>query len=157
MGSANFATHPVGRTSLRPRRVSPSSVAHAPLTWIDTLPQQSDQLDLGVDAELSEHGGQVVAHRARAQKHGFGNLWSAFAGQEPRNYLALARRRTLEPVEGLVVATTYRDTYESDPLGEVWLPVEMGASEDTRRRALMDFVGQTGQETSDTGLHGEGT
>jgi hypothetical protein len=49
-------------------------------------------------------------------------------------------RRTLEPVEGLSVATSYRETYEVDPLGPVWLPVDIDVSDDTRRRSFIDVA-----------------
>lgn len=48
----------------------------------------------------------------------------------------LQARRSLEPVEGLTVATSHRSAYEVGPLGPVWLPVDFGASDDARRRPL---------------------
>jgi Replication-relaxation len=61
----------------------------------------------------------------------------------------LHARRSLEPIEGLVVATSYRDAYESDPLADVWLPVTMGISEDARRCRLGDFGIETREGRQD--------
>ena len=52
----------------------------------------------------------------------------------------LHARRALESVEGLSVATSYREAYELDPLGPVWLPVEIDVSDDTRRRRVTELA-----------------
>lgn len=49
----------------------------------------------------------------------------------------LKAQRALEQVEGLIVATSHRDAYEADPLGPVWLPVEIHSSDKNRRRDLV--------------------
>ena len=51
----------------------------------------------------------------------------------------LQARRSLDPVEGLTVATSYRNAYEVDPLGPAWLPVDISMSDDARRRRLSDL------------------
>jgi hypothetical protein len=48
----------------------------------------------------------------------------------------LHARRALEPIEGLVIATSYTDAYEHDPLGPVWLPVSTGSPNARRPRRL---------------------
>jgi hypothetical protein len=58
----------------------------------------------------------------------------------------LRARRALEPVEGLIVATSYRDEYEDDPLGPVWLPVNTPMSDATRRLRLSDPAMRSGGE-----------
>jgi hypothetical protein len=54
--------------------------------------QSGEQFSLGVHAELSVYGGQVVANRAGAQEHAAGDIGNALAGDEPGHDLALAGR-----------------------------------------------------------------
>lgn len=61
----------------------------------------------------------------------------------------LHARRSLQPVEGLIVATSYRDAYEDDPLGPVWLPVDIEVCDDARRRRLSD-LGKRPEEMSNS-------
>jgi hypothetical protein len=51
----------------------------------------------------------------------------------------LHARRALEPIEGLIVATSHRDANEDDPLGPVWLPVDIGVPDEARRHRLIDL------------------
>jgi hypothetical protein len=59
----------------------------------------------------------------------------------------LKARRALEPVEGLIVATSYWKAYEDDPLGPVWLSVDIWVSAgETRRRRLIDLGKEAGRD-----------
>jgi protein involved in plasmid replication-relaxation len=51
----------------------------------------------------------------------------------------LQARRSLEPIEGLIVATSHREAYEVDPLGPVWLPADMAPTDQARRLQLGDL------------------
>ncbi|MFN2490293.1 MAG: replication-relaxation family protein [Actinomycetota bacterium] len=51
----------------------------------------------------------------------------------------LYARRVLEPIGGLTVATTNRQAYEAQPLGDVWLPVEIQAADSNRRQELIQL------------------
>jgi len=63
----------------------------------------------------------------------------------------LHARRSLEPIEDLIVATSYREAYEDDPLGPVWLPVDIEVSDDARRRRLINL-----DQEAERDDHGDG-
>lgn len=52
-------------------------------------------------------------------------------------------RRTLEPIEGIVVATSHRPAFNEDPLGAVWLPVN--GPNGKRRRSLRELGKRAGE------------
>jgi len=48
-------------------------------------------------------------------------------------------RRSLDIPVGIQVATSHRELFEEDPLGEVWLSVDFAQADTNRRRRLMDL------------------
>jgi hypothetical protein len=64
-------------------------------------------------------------------------------------------RRSLDVPIGMQVATSYRELFEADPLGEVWLPVDVENAGNNRRWRLMHLARDVRDEltASAAGLH----
>ena len=122
--------------------VSPDGLGE--LSWSDSSCTFLLELDRGT--ERGDRLAEKLAYYRRfaAMRLGPHALLFLFPSYERE----LHARRSLEPIEGLVVATSHHSVYDEDPLGPVWLSVDIGTSDAARRRRLTEF-GTKAKEPSD--------
>jgi hypothetical protein len=106
------------------------------LAWSEG-PSCTFLLELDRGTERGQRLAEKLAHYRRfgAMRLGPEALVFVFPSFERELYA----RRVLEPIEGLTLATTHRQAYEGEPLGAVWLPVEIQPADSNRRQELIQL------------------